>query len=261
MKSYFIHKGKQFESINDLPSELFFHAFKYGDGAFETMLVENGEIKLLSYHYDRINQTFKALGYDELKIISPADLLKSVPKQGKYRVKLTYFRSGEAFYYSKSLATESLIEVSEVIHKESKIFELGVYEQALKSYSILSPLKLTNCSVYVEASRYKTLSSLDDVIVLNNKGQVCETSFCNIFMVKNDQIFTPSIYSGCVAGTMRAFLLDNIEVIEKEISVEDLFSADEIFLTNALRGIIPARLIEKQVNHKAFQLQNNLLSI
>ena len=258
MKSYFIHKGKQFETINDLPSELFFHAFKYGDGAFETMLLNNGEIKLLSYHYDRIKSTCKLLGYDESQIISAKEFLNALPSEGRYRVKLSYFRSGDAVYYNKSLNTEYLIEVSEFQRQGSKIFNIGVYDQALKSYSMLSSLKLMNCAAYVEASRYKTSYSLDEVVVLNNKGQVCETSFCNIFIVKNGQIYTPPLDSGCVAGTMRAFLLDNVEVNERDLEVKDLLEADEVFLTNALKGIIPARLTLNQRNDKALELKNRL---
>jgi branched-chain amino acid aminotransferase len=79
----------------------------------------------------------------------------------------------------------------------------------------------------------------NDSIVLNAEGRICDASIANIFMLKNDEVFTPSLSEGCVAGVMRRFLLEQLPAIgyrvhETKIEINDLVKADEIWLTNAV---------------------------
>lgn len=260
MTTFIIYKSKKYSSVNELPTELVFHAFKYGDGAFESILVNNGKVELLSYHYERIKNTCRALGFDDLNIIQLKDLIQLIPSQGMYKVRLTYFRTGNAMYYSDQLKTDYIAEVSELNDIKQEVYNIGVYDHPLKSYSFLSSSKLTNCMPYVEATRYAKHYSLDEVIILNNRGEVCESSYCNVFLVKDGIISTPNLESGCVAGTMRAYLLDQEDIVERSVSLDDLLEADEVFLTNAVRGIIPARIRIQQWNEVALKLREKLFS-
>jgi len=82
----------------------------------------------------------------------------------------------------------------------------------------------------------------DDAFVLNTAERVCDATIANIFVVKNGTICTCPLQEGCIAGIMRRFLLErlpvnNFSIQEKTISEEDLLVADEVFLTNAIKGI------------------------
>ena len=68
-------------------------------------------------------------------------------------------------------------------------------------------------------------------------GQVAETAFANIFLVKGGKIYTPTLSSGLLAGTMRAYLLDHYDIEETVIPAQDLASFDECFISNALMGV------------------------
>jgi branched-chain amino acid aminotransferase len=89
----------------------------------------------------------------------------------------------------------------------------------------------------------------NDAIILNQEGNVCDSTISNIFLIKDKRIFTPSLQQGCVAGTMRAFLIETLqlldyEIVETAVSIDMLTSADEVFLTNAIYNIRWVKSIE-----------------
>jgi branched-subunit amino acid aminotransferase/4-amino-4-deoxychorismate lyase len=74
------------------------------------------------------------------------------------------------------------------------------------------------------------------------RGQILETSSCNLFIISNGVLYTPGLDEGCLAGTMRMqvinlALANGIKVYECAIMPQNLLAADEVFLTNAIRGI------------------------
>ena len=83
---------------------------------------------------------------------------------------------------------------------------------------------------------------LDDMLILNDNNQILESSHSNVFMVSNGVLYTPSLSDGCLAGTMRMQVINlalknGLKVYESSILPSNLLVADEVFLTNAVRGI------------------------
>ncbi len=104
-------------------------------------------------------------------------------------------------------------------------------------------------------ARFKTLSYLvhaqavqmaatPEVIVLNEHRQVASAGRGNIFWRRGDRLFTPGHESGCRCGVVRGFVLARHDVEEGSFPLDDLLEADEIFLTNSMRGIVSARAVE-----------------
>jgi branched-chain amino acid aminotransferase len=100
-------------------------------------------------------------------------------------------------------------------------------------------------------SRYERAheQGFDEVILLNERGEVAECTSANIFMVKGDQVFTPPLSAGCLPGVTRALLLEEIRVpgivvSERTILSADLESADEIFVTSTTRDLMPVASVE-----------------
>ncbi|MBO8139344.1 MAG: aminotransferase class IV [Thermosipho sp. (in: Bacteria)] len=90
-----------------------------------------------------------------------------------------------------------------------------------------------------------------DVILLGDKGHVCEGSFSNVFIIKNGKIITPSLESGILEGITRKYVIEMLreygyEVDERIVEVKELFYADEIFLTHTSRGIVPVDSLGKK---------------
>lgn len=112
-----------------------------------------------------------------------------------------------------------------------------------------NPLRLhkTNHRSFMdrELSRLAKKTGCKDVIFINEKDQVCEGSYTNIFIVKNGDMFTPPVSCGLLPGILRQVLLASGDVTEKILSVQDLYEADEIFIGNSARGLIKAQLVSR----------------
>jgi branched-chain amino acid aminotransferase len=113
----------------------------------------------------------------------------------------------------------------------------------------LSGIKILSGARYVAAAREARAKGVDDVIVLNTHGRVCEATGSNIFWTKGDIVFVPPTFDGQINGTLQNLLCtllleEGWEVREKPTSVEDILGADEVFLTNAIRGIRWVRKFE-----------------
>lgn len=90
---------------------------------------------------------------------------------------------------------------------------------------------------------------LDEVVLLNEREEVCECTSANIFAVQGDQVWTPPLASGCLPGVTRALLLEEIRVPglqigEKTLLPADLEAADEVFITSTTRELLPVISVE-----------------
>ena len=91
----------------------------------------------------------------------------------------------------------------------------------------------------------------DEVILLNERGEVAECTSANIFIANGSQVWTPPLSSGCLPGITRELLLGEvgvpgIQIGEKALLPEDLESADEVFITSTTRNLLPVLQIEGQ---------------
>lgn len=90
---------------------------------------------------------------------------------------------------------------------------------------------------------------LDEVILLNEFGDVAECTSANIFASKGGQVWTPPVSSGCLPGITREVLLHEIhvpgiQIAEKKLTRAELEAADEVFITSTTRNLLPVREIE-----------------
>jgi branched-chain amino acid aminotransferase len=107
------------------------------------------------------------------------------------------------------------------------------------------------------AALYAKENNLDDALVLNDLENICDSSKANLFLVNKNEIHTPALDQGCIAGVMRRFLLEefssgNMAVREKSISENDLMEANEIFLTNSIMGIRSVRQFRNKTYESSF---------
>jgi branched-subunit amino acid aminotransferase/4-amino-4-deoxychorismate lyase len=162
------------------------------------------------------------------------------------RIRLTVFRDGEGLYSPASNKMGYVLEVQKMNEGKYSLNKKGliidVYEELTKPANALSGLKTCNSMVYVMAGIFKNQNELDEALILNPDGFLCESVSSNIFVVYDRKLYTPSLREGCVAGVMRQVVIrlakeNGIELIEAQINPDILNEADEVFLTNAVRGI------------------------
>ena len=92
------------------------------------------------------------------------------------------------------------------------------------------------------ATFFAKKNNMDEAILLNAHNHICESAIANIFIIKDNSVFTPPLTEGCVEGTMRRFLLEkkkigSLMIEEKILLREDLLAADELFLTNSIQPV------------------------
>jgi branched-chain amino acid aminotransferase len=124
----------------------------------------------------------------------------------------------------------------------SKGLIMDIFTDLPKPTNYLSNIKTCNSLIYVMAGLYKTQNKLDDIFLLNQGGFLCEAGSSNIFIWYQKHLYTPALSEGCVEGVMRQVIINlakqiNIPLTEAQISPDILYEADEVFLTNASRGI------------------------
>ena len=250
MNEHFFIYNKQFFH-SDIPVIMHENrSFRYGDGLFETMRMQQGKIINIDFHFERLFAGMKVLQIEIPGYFSKSYFLDTVnqllSKNSIFknaRIRLMFFRGNEGIFEIENNATNFIIETFP-LHKKIELNEEGlvvdVFPDVAKSCDRLSNLKSNNYLPSVMAARFAKKNSLDDAIILNAFGRVCETAIANIFIIKDQKVITPPLTEGCVAGTMRRWMLEklilnNYVVQEKEISIEDVLSADEFFLTNAIQ--------------------------
>ncbi len=229
-------------------------ALNYGDAFFETIFVSKKNIMFLDKHFDRILNTcdilkfklpyFFTKEYIETKII---DLLNRNKSFVGTRIKILFFRDSNGLYTPDNNNVSFIIFSSKLdnykfLYNKKGLF-IDVYSDIKKPVNILSNLKTTNTLLNILSGIYKKKNNIDDVILLNQDGFVCEGISSNIFLVKNNILYTPMLEDGCVRGIMRENIIDialsnKITVIDDaHITLSDIENADEIFFTNAIQGI------------------------
>jgi branched-chain amino acid aminotransferase len=250
--SYVFHKG---EYVNE--NQAFIakdnRAFRLGDGFFESMRVIDGRVLFLENHFARISDTIKAMKMVAQENFS-LDLLRSqiqgllqrnnITRGG--RIRITFYRKATGFYLPHSDDVNYLIESEPLLENEFLLNPIGktvdIFTDFKKDVNKLSIYKSLNAQLYIMAALHSREKNLDDALIQNNKFAIIESIASNIFIVSNGVLYTPTLQDGCIAGTMRMNIIniaiDNkIKVYECTLNPQNLLAADEIFLTNAVKGV------------------------
>jgi branched-chain amino acid aminotransferase len=227
-------------------------SFRYGDGLFETMMVRDGSLCLGSYHFDRL---FSGMQLLQLAVPTAFDretlelqILALCQKNGNphhSRVRMVVYRDEGASSSPIGPIPHYIIEswpLPGELALNDKGLVIDVFPDGRKACDVLANLKSNNYLLYTLATLHAQKHALDDCLVLNSRDRLADSTIANLFYVSKGQFFTPPLSEGCVAGVMRRHLLENMPrvgfpVQEKIVTPEDLLNADEVFLTNAIKGI------------------------
>lgn len=263
MNKYFIYNGQLLsENTPVIGSQN--RGFRYGDGLFETLRVINGQVLFSHLHMERLFKGMHTLRFDISPHCTPEFLLNKITEltsknktENRSRIRLTVFRGNGGLYdpetHQPSYCIESWpLEPAADKWNENGLFA-GIFLAGKKSMDQFSNLKSNSGLLYAMAALDAKASKLNEHLIQNSAGRICESTIANLFLVSQQQIYTPPLAEGCIEGIMRRALLEYLpqegfSVHEKPVTMDELFSADEVFLTNAIR---PVRWI-KEINGKTF---------
>jgi len=243
-------------------------SFQYNDGFFDTLIYTQGHFRFLEDHLDRMRRAGHVLGLHLPELLSVAGRFSQavtnlVQKCGLHtpviRVKVNIWRKTGGLFAPEYDDTEVLISVQPQILIPPIIGKAGFYEELSNRFTPFSFFKGPYAFHYVQASLAKKRSGFDEMILLDEKGNISECLVSNIFWIKNNQLFTPAIETGCIAGIMRLNILRAAQMLRLDVQEGffnqlNLLAADFIFTSNitGLRSI-------KAINEEQFATEHPLL--
>lgn len=253
MPGYFVHNGQLFREGKAVISPDN-RSFRYGDGLFETMRVINGNIVLKALHFERLLRGMRLLQFDIPEFFTPAQLEEDIVSLCRKNrigdsavIRLVVFRSDGGIYDLDDMRPNYIIQGMALprnpgVPDNSDGLVVDIYPDASKACNIFSEVKSNNFLLYVMAALYARQNGLGDCLILNQYGRIADATIANVFWIRDKIVHTPPLTEGGVAGVIRRFLLQQLpaaryEVTEQPLTLDDLLGADEIFLTNAVKGV------------------------
>jgi len=220
----------------------------YGWGVFTTMRIHQGEAFAFDRHWERLmkHATASRITPPEKDSVARgiSELIEANSRQdGRLRITLLKGSAG-GWRAGHSGEFEALIFTSAESQYARRDLTLTVSPYRLLSSSPLAGIKRTSMLEHLFAIEEARSRSFDEAIMLNERGEVVSATSGNIFWVEGDEVCTPALATGCVAGIVRSFVIDiarrlRIHLIEGSHTLQRLHDADEVFITSTARLIAP----------------------
>ncbi|RVU40905.1 aminodeoxychorismate lyase [Rheinheimera riviphila] len=226
-------------------------SFQYGDGIFTTMLVDNSQLVLWDLHWQRLAQSLQRLQMpplNEQAVKLQAEQAITTPSQV---VKLLVSRGQGGRGYSPAGFHEPLVYVTnsplpDYQQQRQLGIRLGVASLQLSTQPLLAGIKHTSRLETVLLKAEAEQSAFDDLIVCDQQGRVTELCAANLFFKIKGQWCTPKLDQAGVAGVMRLWLLQHMDVQQGYYPVTALDDATAMFASNALMGVVPVQQFKQR---------------
>ncbi len=221
-----------------------------GWGLFTTIRIIEGIPFEFERHWNRLtrdaDRTHCPFPFDPAVVRNQlADVLQANKvKEGCARIYAIYNYPG-FWRSSEDFQSVDLLVCSADLPPYRDLVRLSVREHGRHAASPLAGVKVTSWLNNVWNLYEAQQAGWDEVILLNERGEVAECTAANIFCARQGSVFTPPLSSGCLEGVTRSVLLDigpcaGIPVEERTLFPEDLYSADEVFISSTNRNVIAA---------------------
>jgi len=219
-----------------------------GWGIFTTIRISRGEAFAYERHWRRLEKDAALvrmpLNYTAAKVrVHLHEVIRANKVvEGCARIYLVYNQVG--FWQSEEQQPQvDLIIYSAGLPQFREPLRLALRTHGRHAAAPLAGVKSISWLPNVWAVAEANKEGFDEVVLLNERGEVAECTAANIFAVKNRKIYTPPLNSGCLEGVTRGILFEiapeaGIAITEQTLRPEDLYSADEVFVTSTNRNLI-----------------------
>lgn len=241
---------------------VFDHGFLYGDGIYETMRVYDSVVFMLDEHIRRLYRSSSMIG---LAIPEDADSLRnkiyetlSINNLKDAYLRLTISRGYGPLGLDPELCPiPTLVIIAEPLKEYPKTF----YEKGIR---VIIPQTKRNLKEALDP-RIKSLNFLNNImakieaikndayeaVMVNVHGMLTEGTISNVFFLKDNVLCTPSVECGILDGITRGIVIElalkeAIGIKEGEFTKEDIYSADEVFLTNSTMEVMPVSQVDEK---------------
>jgi 4-amino-4-deoxychorismate lyase len=231
--------------------------FQYGDGVFTTLPVRQGAPLFLALHLARLERDCRRLflpAPDRNRLIREARILCGPQAEGVLKIQLTRGSGGRGYRCTEPAVGTRVLSIHPPPDYPSELHENGVEARICRTRLGINPslagIKHMNRLEQILARAEWPLGDIREGLMLDTEDHVTEGTMTNLFLVKDSVVYTPKLDLCGVIGVMRGLAMAaaaelGLTVEEKRIMLDDVYAADELFLTNSVIEVWPIRRLER----------------
>jgi branched-chain amino acid aminotransferase len=216
------------------------HGLVVGDGVFEALKVTAGHAFAVRRHLDRLTRSARALGLPDPDHRTIRAAIDEVLERVGYehgRLRITYTGGPGPLASTAASGPPTLILAVEPREPSPPTAAVVTARWSRNEHGALTGVKSTSYAENVRTLAYATSRDASEAILLNTAGHLCEGTGSNVFCVFGDEVVTPPLRSGPLAGVTRELLLQWCEISETDVKPDQARTADEVFLTSSMRDV------------------------
>lgn len=216
------------------------HGVVVGDGVFESLKVVPAGAFTVGRHLDRLTRSARKLGLPEPDHELARQGIDAVLEGRGYehgKIRITYTGGRGPLGSQQAYGPATLVIAADAVEPMEPSTAIVTAPWTRNERGALAGVKSISYAENVRALTYATERDATEAILINNAGQVCEGTGSNIFLVFGDDIVTPTLGSGPLAGITRDLLLEWCDIREADLTEKEARKADEVFITSSLRDV------------------------
>lgn len=248
--------GSAYEPCNTLPVED--RGFRYGMALFESLRIHRGAPLFFAEHIGRLRQACldRDFACDPAALDAVDALFRGAGRDGFGRI---YVTAGDGPLHAPTHACRIIAMLEDRAQPAKAAYDLalprGIY------HPLFGGLKTANYWANIDILQQAVKRGFDEALLFNEHAELVSVCMANIFVVHGGTIRTPALACGAREGVIREWVMQRAPVKQGSIFMEDLQTADEVFITNSWLGVMPVQSIEgRQLNSSVFarELQEGL---
>lgn len=223
------------------------HGLLVGDGVFETVRVTAGKAFALSRHLRRLERSASALGLEpprtaELRGAALDVLMAAGLTEGRLRITVTSGPGG--FSSARPSGPPTVVVAAETAPPWSPDAAVVTVPWPRNERGAAAGVKTISYAENAAALHRAHASGASEAIFANTRGELCEGTGTNVFLVHEGRLVTPPLSAGCLAGVTRELALEVTDAAEETVPLSALAAADEAFLTSTTRNVHPISAVD-----------------
>ncbi len=216
------------------------HGLVVGDGVFEALKVTSAGAFAVQRHLDRLSRSSAALGLPHpdhgLVREGIAAVLADGPA-GDGKVRITYTGGAGPLGSGAAYGPPTLVVAAAPTGTLPRSTAVVTAPWRRNEHGALTGVKSTSYAENVRALAYAVDRGASEAVFRNTAGDVCEGTGTNLFLVFGEEVVTPPLSAGPLAGITRELLLEWTAITERNVAPDEAVTADEVFLTSSLRDV------------------------
>lgn len=230
----------------------FDHGLLVGDGVFETLAVYGGVPFAFRRHHDRLARSAAGLDLDvpgELELRAAAETVLATNRIAEGRLRITVTGGPSPLGSERGSAPPTVIVAAAAARPRPSSEAVVVVPWPRNERGATAGLKTISYAENVRALAYAQARGASEAVFANTRGELCEATGSNVFLVQGGVLRTPAEASGCLLGVTRALVLElcdraRISYAEDPLPVDALGEAEEAFLTSSTREVEPIASVD-----------------